>query len=147
MEKRCFKCGTVKPVTDFYVHPAMGDGRLRKCKECTKKDVAENYRANRDYYAEYERQRFQRPERKAAALEYQRRRRDRSPDKYAAHSAVSNAVRDGRLVRKPCEVCGSEKSQAHHDDYSRPLDVRWLCRTHHLEHHGKQAYPQREAIG
>jgi len=36
----------------------------------------------------------------------------------------------------PCEICGCEKSEAHHDDYSRPLDVRWLCRVHHLMHHG-----------
>lgn len=39
----------------------------------------------------------------------------------------------GRLVRKPCEACGSEKSQAHHDDYSKPLDVRWFCFKHHRE--------------
>ena len=40
MDKRCFKCNMVKPINDFYTHPRMKDGRLGKCKECTKKDVA-----------------------------------------------------------------------------------------------------------
>jgi hypothetical protein len=45
------------------------------------------------------------------------------------------AIRAGILLRKPCEVCGKEKVDAHHDDYMKPLDVRWLCRKHHNEHH------------
>ena len=138
--KTCFKCGAEKPLTGFYRHSAMGDGYLGKCKECTKTDVSENYRKNRDYYAEYERNRFKRPERKCAALEYQRTRRKRHPLQYHAHYAVGNAIRDGRLIRQPCQVCGEEKSQAHHHDYSKPLDVHWLCRKHHLEEHGKVAY-------
>lgn len=44
-------------------------------------------------------------------------------------------LKRGKIVKKPCEVCGSEKSQAHHDDYSKPLKVRWFCREHHLELH------------
>jgi len=59
----------------------------------------------------------------------------RYPHKKKASTAVGNALRDGRLFRKPCEVCGSLKVQAHHDDYSKPLDVRWLCVAHHAEHH------------
>lgn len=45
-------------------------------------------------------------------------------------------IREGELVRQPCEVCGIDKTiEAHHDDYYRPLEVRWLCRKHHIEHH------------
>ena len=36
---------------------------------------------------------------------------------------------------KNCEICGNPKVDAHHDDYSRPRDVRWLCRAHHRQHH------------
>jgi hypothetical protein len=61
--------------------------------------------------------------------------KQRHPEKVAAQTAVSNALRLGKLVRQPCEVCRDPDSQAHHDDYSKPLDVRWLCRTHHHAHH------------
>ena len=152
-QKTCFKCKAVKPITDFYVHPAMGDRRLGKCKECTKKDVSANYRANIQAYKEYERSRAQLPHRVAARNEYAqthegreacRRARlayvVRNPLKQAAHVLCGNAIRDGRLTRQPCEVCGNGKSHAHHDDYGKPLEVRWLCATHHSEWH-KQNVP------
>jgi hypothetical protein len=41
----------------------------------------------------------------------------------------------GRLKKLPCEVCGNPKSDGHHDDYAKPLDVKWLCRKHHAERH------------
>ena len=50
-----------------------------------------------------------------------------------ARGVVENEIKYGRLVRKPCEVCGLLKSEAHHDDYTKPLDVRWLCRSHHMK--------------
>jgi hypothetical protein len=52
-----------------------------------------------------------------------------------AHWTVHNAIRDGRLTRQPCEICGAANTDAHHDDYSLPLDVRWLCRKHHGQQH------------
>ena len=123
MEKKCFKCKRNKPLRLFYKHPEMADKHLNKCKSCTKKDVSDNYQDKRDKYAEYERKRFQDTARKEWAIEYQRKRRAKYPGKYKAMSAVSNALRDGRLQKKPCELCG-ENSQAHHDDYRRPLNVR-----------------------
>jgi hypothetical protein len=57
------------------------------------------------------------------------------PDRLPANNAVSNAIRDGRLVHQPCEVCGELAAQAHHPDYTKPLDVQWLCRKHHLALH------------
>lgn len=55
---------------------------------------------------------------------------------HRAHTAVSKALSAGRLVRQPCEVCASaDDVQAHHDNYSEPLSVRWLCRRHHISHH------------
>lgn len=134
--KKCFKCKQVKPLSMFYRHQAMDDGHLGKCKTCTKKDVKANYRVNLEHYVAYEKRRLKSPERKAKALEYQRRRRSKYPGKTRANNAVSNALRDGRLVRQSCEVCGA-KAQAHHDDYRRPLVVRWLCFKHHREHHGQ----------
>lgn len=54
-----------------------------------------------------------------------------------AHAAVRSALKRGLITRGPCEVCGDETTDAHHDDYSRPLVVRWLCRRHHKAEHAK----------
>lgn len=52
-----------------------------------------------------------------------------------ARAQAQYAMRVGRLQKQPCEVCGAARAEAHHDDYSKPLDVRWLCRTHHSAAH------------
>lgn len=110
----------------------MKDGHLNKCKACAKIDVRKRYALTREERASYERSRCMRPERIRQKIKYQALYRVRNIDKYRAHTAVSNAIRDGRLIRKSCEVCG-DKAQGHHDDYSKPLEVRWLCFKHHRE--------------
>jgi len=50
---------------------------------------------------------------------------------------INNAIRNKKLFREPCEVCGIEKVDAHHDDYAKPLNVRWLCSEHHHQWHAK----------
>lgn len=72
---------------------------------------------------------------------------DRNPDKRKANIAVGNALRDGKLVRGPCERAAEggcstpgkrSHIQAHHDAYSKPLEVRWLCTAHHAEERTKE---------
>lgn len=47
-------------------------------------------------------------------------------------------IRRGKIIPQPCEICNSTINiEAHHDDYTKPLDVKWLCRQHHLDHHNK----------
>ena len=134
--KTCFKCGEEKPLNKFYRHPMMGDGRLNKCKICTKKDAKRNRRKRIDYYREYDRQRYRdNPERKAQTLARYQEKAANSPAMRRASYLVSNAIRDGRLKRMPCEVCGEPKSEAHHPDYLKPFDVMWLCRAHHIQWH------------
>ena len=72
------------------------------------------------------------PEKARAA---DRARYERDKPKRRAQWTARNAVRDGRLLRGACEVCGAEKVHAHHDDYSKPLEVRWLCPKHHAANH------------
>lgn len=55
-----------------------------------------------------------------------------------AYAAVAKGLEKGLLTKSPCQVCGEEKTQAHHDDYKKPLDVRWLCIKHHNEWHMKK---------
>lgn len=57
--------------------------------------------------------------------------------RYKARLKLNVATRDGLIIRKPCEVCGDKKTEGHHHDYSKPLDVRWLCTKHHMEIHRK----------
>jgi hypothetical protein len=59
------------------------------------------------------------------------------PLKERAHWIVSNAIKSGKLKRKPCLICGNEKTHAHHKDYSKPLRITWLCPLHHHQQHRK----------
>lgn len=130
--KTCFRCGETLPLSSFYPHKSMKDGRLNKCRDCTKADVATHRRKHIKEIRAYDRSRGNRQD-----PSYMSMYRDSNPEKYRAHIAVGNAVRAGRLVRQPCEVCGRAEVHAHHDDYSRPLDVRWLCPACHAQHHAK----------
>lgn len=141
MEKECFKCHRVLPLDDFYRHSQMADGHLGKCKECARADVAANRAIKLEYYHAFDVARFQRPERKAKKGEYDRRHNKANPDKHFARNMVHNYIRDGKLQRLPCQVCGCPKSEAHHTDYSKPLEVEWLCFKHHREAHGQTILP------
>ena len=131
--KTCFKCGAEKPLEEFYKHPMMSDGRLNKCRQCSKVEVTANRLKNIEYYRAYDRNRGNRQ-----SKEYRIDWRLKYPKKYQAITAANNAIRDKKLVKKPCEVCKSEISvHGHHDDYLKPLDVRWLCAVHHSQWHKK----------
>lgn len=150
---------------DFYKHPQMSDGFLNKCKDCTKKDNIENRNNNIDYYIEYDKNRSNLPHRIEARKEYSKRKevieRNRNykksyfktdigkevhkraikkylslyPIKRAAHMLAYNAIQNKTLKKQKCQVCGIKKVEAHHDDYTKPLNVRWLCNNHHREWH------------
>lgn len=79
--------------------------------------------------------------RRHAEATKQRKKRwaSENPEKRDAALQVRYAIARGDLVRQPCEDCGDPKSSAHHDDYTRPLDVRWLCGKHHRLHHAQGA--------
>lgn len=137
--KTCTKCSAEKGVGDFYAHPKSADGLMSKCKDCHK-DAVKLRRRTDPAVQEYDRRRYHDdPARKARTAEIARRWNERNPEGYRAHYAVTNAVRDGRLKKLPCEICGTTKSvHGHHDDYSKPLDVRWLCPTHHQLYHAEE---------
>lgn len=148
MKKTCRQCGHDVRLADYYRHPRTADGVMAVCKACHRKNVSANYQRNKAHYQEYERGRANLPHRvaqreaysqtsegRAAHARSSRKQRQVRPLQRAARVAVGNALRTGRLIRQPCEVCGAERAQAHHDDYSKPLDVRWLCTTHHAEWH------------
>lgn len=58
-----------------------------------------------------------------------------------ARSELNHFLRDKHIEQKPCEVCGA-RAEAHHDDYNKPLVVRWLCLKHHREWHKNHENPE-----
>ena len=135
MEKQCFKCNTVKSLSEFYKHPAMKDGYVNKCKECNKNDVTANRNKNIEKIRAYDRERSKNPERIKSTTEITKAWRAEDKRRGRAHSAVSFAIRSGTLVRRPCIRCGDEKSVAHHENYDKPLEVMWLCQPCHKQRH------------
>lgn len=129
--KTCFKCGEMKELSCFYRHKQMADGHVNKCKECNKRDVQQNRLAHIEYYREYDRVRGNRQ-----PAEYMEKYREQFPKKYRAHTLVARAIKAGNLFVMPCETCKTDDSvHAHHDDYAKPLNVRWLCAAHHKQWH------------
>lgn len=133
MERICNNCRAKKDIGMFYKWSRGPDGYRVSCKECTN---AQNAKSSIKNPAAVLRAKSKYKElHKEDAVENCAKYRKGNPIKYNAHKKVHVAVRNGTLVRKSCEVCGSTKTVAHHDDYSKPLDVRWLCSSHHREWH------------
>ena len=78
-------------------------------------------------------------------MRYKRRQQEKYPERVEVRRQTARAVRSGVLVRQPCEKCSTEKTHAHHDDYTKPLDVRWLCRPCHTAHHTAERRAARPA--
>jgi hypothetical protein len=144
MLKVCVDCCQPKERSAFYRNSTNADGRFKWCKDCHKIRLIPRMEAIRAY----DRQRGQLPERKrivlARAPKYKgkpyrqiKAMRASHPEAAAARAALGNAVRDGRIV-KPlvCEGCGAGgKLHGHHEDYSKPLEVDWLCSKCHGARH------------
>lgn len=152
MSKQCFKCGKSKPLSAFYRHPKMADGRLGKCKDCTKADVARHREENLESVQAYDRERGLLEYRKKAVRErykkdmatakgrkryreYAQKWLERNRHKRSVHIVVGNAIKRGLIIPERCSRCGAEKAQAHHEDYSKPFAITWLCEPCHGARH------------
>lgn len=134
MLKRCFKCLQDKPVEEFYRHRMMADGRLNKCKECAKFDVAVNRLKSVERVRQYDRDRATQSHRVALRERVIQREREEHPQRAAARLITTRAVRSRKLVKpQACEGCSRTdgRLEAHHLDYSRPLLVMFLCKPCH----------------
>lgn len=129
-ERKCCVCKEVKSEEDFYLSTRYG--RQAQCKACHRQTNRKHKQENSELYKHYSREHYRKNKQ-----QYKVRDRRYSKNKANAVSAVFYAIKKGKLTRKPCEVCGAEKADAHHDDYAKPLEVRWLCRSHHVQWHVK----------
>ena len=144
----CKVCGATKSADEFY------KSNRSTCKECVKSQSKEYRQKNSEYYREYDKRRYQenpmvreRQRRyqqteagRASMHESRRKWVQQNPEKRAAHVILNNRLRNGQ-INKPdnCEDCGSGgRIHGHHHDYTRPLDVEWLCASCHAKrHHGQ----------
>jgi hypothetical protein len=118
--KQCGKCRKAKPLSEFHRRVASSDGLQSSCIPCRKEWDKLN------------------PEKR---YEYTRQYRRRNRAKQAAQWRVWDAIKRGKLTKpKHCEDCGQQvqnldRLQGHHHDYSKPLDVEWLCPQCHKNRH------------
>ena len=135
--KLCKWCHKRLKISEFFSHPMMKERRLNKCISCCKAYAHRRYGDKIEMIRKYDRERALCPERKKKCLDYQRIRRKRYPEKDKARRIFHYNKRMGRIVRLPCRDCGDKQSEAHHPDYSKPLEVIWLCSFHHRKEEGR----------
>ena len=119
--RSCSRCHEFKPLAEFDHSRRSRDGRHHRCKDCDRK---------RD---------------KERALNGSLKRTlqgwtSRNPLAAKAHKIFQRAIKRGDRERGPCAECGKPKGHGHHADYSKPLDVTFLCHRCHMEHHRRERF-------
>lgn len=135
-EKACTKCKLVKSAADFYRNPKSKSGLYSSCRACgAVQTLRWKYASPENLKRSRERSRAWNDAHPDKIREAHRRSFAKHPEKQAARRVLNRAIEAGTITRMPCEKCGTPKAQGHHEDYSKPLDVRWMCQPcHGLEH-------------
>lgn len=138
--KKCTSCGIEKDKSGF-------TGEKHWCKECCyaygkryRELNADKIRESKRLYSHTEKSKEYKKKWNKENVERTRARylryKESHLEEVKARSTLYNLIAHGKNdIRKPCEVCGEIKVEAHHDDYSKPLEVKWLCIKHHKELH------------
>lgn len=123
LEKICSRCKKWRDVSDFHTK-GRWKGTLRRegqCKVCRSQTrLGKSHRS--EYFKKYYRENL---------------------EKIRCRYTLKSAIRSGKIQRKECAVCGAQ-GEAHHDDYTKPFEVNWLCRKHHMgiKHKKEQIVPE-----
>ena len=130
----CKRCEIDKPVEDYYRNKPSKGGRLLICKVCVSDKRKPADKAKRDYknaiYSKW------RKVNKDRIKKYKHTWKSKNRQKSRAQNKVYRALKSGELVKGACEVCCTKEGiHGHHDDYTKPLKVRWLCPLHHTATH------------
>ena len=158
--KVCKRCQIAKPLNEFRERYPGAHSAL--CRPCLSLQTREYFLAHKEeilanpkfkaYQKEYGAKRANTPEYREKARERYHKNREkilayakvyrqthkakpRPPHKAKCKDLFRYAVKTGRIQKQPCSVCGALKAEGHHSDYSKPLEVIWLCRLHHRKIH------------
>jgi hypothetical protein len=148
-KKQCKVCRQTLQASSFSKESRNKDGLMGKCKRCrlakereylktengvrSRKLALENYKnsgkqklATTKYWSSV----------RGQEMKMLGHVRDKLSGKERTRRLTQYYIYSGKLKRQPCERCGSSDNiQAHHEDYSKPRDVMWLCPIHHAERH------------
>lgn len=140
MVKCCRTCGAIKPIKSFYKDRRMADGHINNCKVC---EIARTqaYKArNLEKVQAYDREKAKRPYYRGLSNKRKRASNKAYPERVRARYLLREALRKGQVTRPAtCAICDKPKRVvAHHEDYSKPLEVEWLCYSCHGYKHVDQ---------
>ena len=150
MTKICKRCKKEKNINEFGKDNAQRDGKRYICKVCDRESSRKRYALNKEKKLEVGRQYYKnnRKKRLESVARYRKTERGkflirkRSKEYYRKnrHKALARGklnyeIRVGRMKKGVCAVCGDTNTHGHHEDYSKPLEVIWLCKKHHQEFH------------
>jgi len=130
-ERRCTYCRESFPLTEEYFYPSKTKwfkGFQYACKPCGKLKSNERHK---EKYQKY----------KARYREYWKKYNKENRHKLSAQKKARLAIKNGKIEKLPCKECGDAKVQAHHPDYDKPLEVVFLCSSHHQRLHQKLRNP------
>ena len=140
-KKKCRQCKEIKPTSDFFKRKKSLDGLKSHCKVCDRKYVAKYYYKNiekrKSDSAKYNRVNM------SKIIERNLKDKVKNPHKWKARQDLRNAVKQGKIIKPiDCEMSDISSAcfgrlQAHHENYNKPLKVKWLCLKHHKYIHRK----------
>ncbi len=137
--KLCSRCKIEKRKSAFYRDRSRCDKLSHRCKDCERLFKRESRERNLESNKE-------RDDR------YYKNHKDQKSDsrnawrlanklKVIAHAKLRYALSIGKVKKSNCEVCDDSRVDGHHEDYSKPLKVKWFCRKHHMRKHHDLYYP------
>lgn len=135
--KKCYLCKKEKELDAFSSDKSKKDNKCNRCKDCSSSYHNNHRLKNLSLYRE--RDKKYNVTHKKQRNKYNNDWKKKNTHKNAAHSLIYLAIKQGVLKKEKCRDCERIETEAHHNDYTKPLEVIWLCRFHHrLEKHKSQ---------